>query len=259
MFRDIAINPFFFICFFLSLASLSAACSAPNENSTATVAAAANFKTTLEHLESDFETRSGYTIDIVSGSTGKLYAQIINGAPYDVFLAADQARPERLVAEGYAPATSRFTYATGMLALWSPTDPDVTPDTLIEPNISRLALANPDLAPYGLAAAQLLERLLLDEQLRPKFVFGENVGQTFAFVSTGNAQIGFVSAAQVLALPEDAAGSAWFVPPQLHDPIAQDAVLLNRGETNAAARAFLSYLKSDPAREIIRRSGYESD
>lgn len=259
MFRDIVINPFFFICFFLSVASLTAACSGPNENSAATIAVATNFKTTLEHLESDFEARSGYTIEIVSGSTGKLYAQIINGAPYDVFLAADQARPERLVAEGQAVPMSRFTYAVGILALWSPTDPDVTPDTLIETDITRLALANPDLAPYGLAAAQLLERLRLDEQLRPKFVFGENVGQTFAFIRTGNAQIGFVSAAQVLALPENTEGSAWFVPPQLHDPISQDAVLLSRGEANAAARAFLTYLKSDPAREIIRRSGYESD
>ncbi|MEO1324291.1 MAG: molybdate ABC transporter substrate-binding protein [Pseudomonadota bacterium] len=220
---------------------------------------ATNFKTTLKTLEADFESRSGYKLDLISGSTGKLYAQIVNGAPYDVFLAADQARPARLVAEGHAVAASRFTYAIGMLALWSPGHSDVTADTLIEPNITRLALANPDLAPYGLAALQVLERILLDEELRPKFVFGENVGQTFAFVSTGNAQIGFVSAAQVLARPEDAEGSAWFVPPQLHEPIAQDAVLLRRGEENGAARAFLTYLESEPAREIIRRSGYESD
>lgn len=234
-------------------------CSQTEERDSATIAVATNFKTTLETLEADFESRSGYKLDLISGSTGKLYAQIINGAPYDVFLAADQARPARLVAEGHAAAESRFTYAIGMLALWSPSYSDVTADTLIEPNITRLALANPDLAPYGLAALQVLERILLVEELRPKFVFGENVGQTFAFVSTGNAQIGFVSAAQVLALPEDAEGSAWFVPPQLHEPIAQDAVLLRRGEENGAARAFLTYLKSEPAREIIRRSGYESD
>ncbi|MEM7328994.1 MAG: molybdate ABC transporter substrate-binding protein [Pseudomonadota bacterium] len=220
---------------------------------------ATNFTTTLAAIETDFETESGLDIDVVSGSTGKLYAQIINGAPYDVFLAADQARPEHLIANGHAAPASRFTYAIGKLALWSPTDPEVSANTLTAPETVRLALANPDLAPYGLAAVQLLERLDLDTQLRSKFVFGENVGQAFAFVSTGNAQLGFVSVAQVLTLPETRKGSVWLVPPQLHDPIAQDAVLLTRGADNPTARAFLAYLKSDAAHEIIRRSGYESE
>ena len=231
-------------------------CAAPQSQESATIAVATNFKTTLEKLETDFETRSGYTLEIVSGSTGKLYAQITNGAPYHVFLSADQARPERLVREGRALANSRFTYAIGGLALWSPTRPDITPDTLADDDITRLALANPDLAPYGLATVQLLERLDLLEPWQPKFVLGENVGQAFAFVSTGNAEIGFVSAAQVLALPEDARGSSWLVPRQMHDPIAQDAVLLKTGQNNQVARAFLTYLKSPEARDIIHQSGY---
>ena len=231
-------------------------CAPRPSGQSATIAVAANFKNTLERLETGFEENTMYTIDIVSGSTGKLYAQIINGAPYDVFLAADQSRPRMLVEGGYAAAANQPTYALGKLALWSPVDPNVTPDTLIAPGITRLAVSNPDLAPYGLAALQVLDRLDLKAQLRPKFVFGENVGQTLAFVSTGNAQIGFVSAAQILVLPEDMEGSAWLVPPQLHDPIAQDAVLLTTGRDNAAAVAFMSYLQSAEARDIIARSGY---
>ncbi|MFN3214625.1 MAG: molybdate ABC transporter substrate-binding protein [Henriciella sp.] len=251
------IKPRIFLTFLLAVLIVSlGSCSAPQPQEHATVAVATNFKTTLEKLEADFETRSGYMLDVVSGSTGKLYAQINNGAPYDLFLSADQARPERLVEDGRAVQNSRFTYAIGGLALWSPTRPDITPDTLADNDITRLALANPDLAPYGLATVQLLERLDLLEPWQAKFVLGENVGQAFAFVSTGNAEIGFVSAAQVLALPEDARGSYWLVPRQLHEPIAQDAVLLKTGEDNQVARAFLTFLKTPEARDIIHESGY---
>lgn len=236
---------------------LSSSCAPRPVAPSATVAVAANFTTTLEYLQIDFETQSEFSIDIVSGSTGKLYAQIINGAPYDVFLSADQARPERLVTDGHADAAFRFTYAVGKLALWSRVDSSVTADSLIAPHVARLALPNPELAPYGSAALQVLEGLDLTAQLRPKFVFGENVGQTFAFVSTGNAQIGFVSAAQIAALPETGKGSAWLIPPQLHAPIAQDAILLGHGQDNLAAAAFLTYLSSPQARDIIRRNGYE--
>jgi len=231
-------------------------CSEPQARSTATVAVATNFKPTLEQLAADFETRTGYELETVSGSTGKLYAQIVHGAPYDIFLAADQARPKRLIQDGRATHQGRFTYAIGGLALWSPRKAEITPDSLIEPELSRLALANPDLAPYGLAAMQLLDRLGLTETLQSKIVFGESVGQTFAFVSTGNANLGFVSAAQVLALPEDVRGSYWLVPRQLHDPIAQDAVLLEGSGQNQAAVAFFSYLQSPQAQETIRLSGY---
>ena len=240
----------------LTLLGALANCSQPKAQSSATVAVATNFKPTLEQLVSDFEARTEFEIKIVSGSTGKLYAQIVQGAPYDVFLAADQARPERLVQDGQAAPQSRFTYAVGGLALWSPREVDASSNSLMEPDLNRLALANPDLAPYGLAAAQLLDRLDLTETLRSKFVFGESVGQTFAFVSTGNADMGFVSSAQVLALPEDSRGAYWLVPNQLHAPIAQDAVLLIGRETNPAAPAFLAYLQSPPAQETIRLNGY---
>jgi molybdate transport system substrate-binding protein len=219
---------------------------------------ATNFKTTLEKLEIDFEARSGYALNIVSGSTGKLYAQIVNGAPYDAFLAADQVRPERLVQNGAADSESRFTYAHGRLALWGPSHSEVTPDTLWETDIARFALANPDLAPYGAASLQLLERYERVELLEPKFVYGESVGQAFAFIRTGNAELGFVAASQILALPEADRGGYWLVPRQLHDPIAQDAVLLNRGVDNPVASAFLTYLRSDDAKKIIRESGYRN-
>ena len=220
------------------------------------MAVATNFKTTFEKLESDFETRTGHTLNVVAGSTGKLYAQIVNGAPYDLFLAADRDRPMRLIQGQQAAAGSRLTYAIGGLALWSPNREDITPDTLVDPDIARMAIANPDLAPYGAASVDLLIRLNEYEAWQPRLVFGESVGQAFAFVSTGNAEIGFVSAAQVLALPEAARGGYWLVPRQLHDPIAQDAVLLSQGATNPAAAEFFAYLSTDAARKIIRENGY---
>ena len=252
--RGFPIKRFFFICFFAVALSALAACSAPQSGDTATIAVATNFKTTLEKLETDFEARSGYTLNVVSGSTGKLYAQIVNRAPYDMFLAADQARPERLVQDGLADA--RFTYAIGGLALWSPGRDDISPDTLDDPGFTRMAIANPDLAPYGLAGVQLLDRLDRKAAWQSKLVYGESVGQAFAFVSTGNAEIGLVSAAQVLALSDASKDSYWLIPHQLHDPIAQDAVLLGHGQDNAVAAAFLTYLRTSDARDIIRRSGY---
>jgi molybdate transport system substrate-binding protein len=243
----------------VTLLGTLANCSQPEARSSATVAVATNFKPTFEQLVTDFESRTGYEIETVSGSTGKLYAQIIHGAPYDIFLAADQTRPKKLVQDGHAAMPDRFTYAIGSLALWSRHETDITPDSLIDPGMKRLALANPDLAPYGLAARQLLDRLDLTETLRSKFVFGESVGQTFAFVSTGNADMGFVSAAQVLALPEGARGSYWLVPRQLHGSIAQDAVLLERSKSNQAALAFFAFLKSPEAQETIRLSGYHTE
>ena len=240
----------------MTLLGVLANCSEPAPRSAATVAVATNFKPTLEHLASDFESRTEYEITIVSGSTGKLYAQIIQGAPYDIFLAADQTRPKLLVQRGQAAHEDHFTYAIGGLALWSPRETDIVQDSLTAASLKRLALANPDLAPYGLAAAQLLDRLNLTATLQSKFVFGESVGQTFAFISTGNADMGFVSAAQILALPEGARGAYWLIPGQLHDPIAQDAVLLDGSNAKQAASAFFTYLRSPRAQETIRNNGY---
>mgnify|MGYP001792830246 CR=1 FL=1 len=189
-----------------------------------TVAVAANFKTVLDNLETEFEAQTNYELDMVVGSTGKLYAQIIYGAPYDVFLAADQERPIRLIEEGEAVSDSRLTYALGRLVLWGADDPN----RLADPEIKRIAIANPNLAPYGKAADQVLSHLGLTATTQSKLVLGENVGQAFAFVSTGNAQVGFVSEAQIISLGGEDSKPLWRPPSASHDPIAQDAVLLAR-------------------------------
>ncbi|MEL6693782.1 MAG: molybdate ABC transporter substrate-binding protein [Pseudomonadota bacterium] len=217
-----------------------------------TVAVAANFKIALDSLETDFEARTDYKLEAVVGSTGKLYAQITYGAPYDVFLAADQARPIRLVEKDLAAAQSRFTYAFGRLVLWGTDDPAA----LATSDVKRIAIANPELAPYGKAAKQAISELNLTEATAPKLVLGENVGQAFAFVSTGNAQVGFVSEAQIISLGETEAGLSWRPSADLHDPIAQDAVLLKRAANKAAAIAFMDYLGTEPARDIIAQNGY---
>jgi len=244
-----AIKLFIFLC----LGSLLAACAQPAAQETVTVAVAANFKPALDRLETDFEARTEFKLDVVVGSTGKLYAQIVYGAPYDVFLAADQERPVRLIEETQAVEGSRFTYALGRLLLWG-TD---TPAKLSTPEIKRIAIANPNLAPYGKAAEQLIERLGLTEAIETKLVLGENVGQAFAFVRTGNAQLGFVSEAQIIGLDDGDMTPSWHPPADLFDPIAQDAVLLTRAEDKPAALAFMTYLQSDDARDIIAQHGYD--
>ena len=197
---------------------------------------------------------------MTTGSTGKLYAQIVSGAPFDAMLAADQARPARLVDEGHAVAGSRFTYATGRLVLWSAEAGRAGPDaagTLRRGDFDFLAIANPDLAPYGLAARQALTAMGLFDAVQPRLVMGQNIGQTFSMVATGNAELGLVAESQVLSTRSPAAGTRWAVPAHLHEPIRQDAVLLDGN--NAAARAFLSYLESTEARDVIARSGYGTD
>jgi len=238
---------------FLCLSPLLAACAQPKADETVTVAVAANFKTALDQLETDFEARSNYELEVVVGSTGKLYAQIVYGAPYDVFLAADQARPVRLIEEGEALESSRLTYALGRLVLLGQEDPGA----LESSDVMRIAIANPTLAPYGKAAEQVLARLNLTEVTEPKLVLGENVGQTFAFVSTGNAQVGFISEAQMSNLNETTSVPFWRPSSDLYDPIAQDAVLLTRAADKPAAIAFVSYLQTDAARDIIAQHGYD--
>ncbi|MEQ8483900.1 MAG: molybdate ABC transporter substrate-binding protein [Pseudomonadales bacterium] len=228
----------------------------------ALIAVAANFAEVVERLEGDFERETGHRIDMTVGSTGKLYAQIRSGAPFDVLLAADQARPERLEADGDAVRGSRFTYASGRLVLWS-ADPDrIGPDgaaTLRAGQFRRLAIANPDLAPYGLAAVQTLEALGLRASLADRMVMGESIGQAHAMVATGNAELGLVALAQVASPRQAAPGSRWDVPAALHQPIRQDAVLLSRAEDNSAARDFMAYLRRDDVRQIIAGFGYEVD
>ena len=201
-----------FICLAIFWALFTAGCGASRDTDTATVAVAANFKTTLVALAVDFEQSSSHTIELVTGSTGKLYAQIRFGAPYHVFLAADQERPRRLIEEGLAIPESRFTYAQGRLIAWSTERFELGPDAFTRADVARVAIANPDLAPYGRAASQVLNKLGVSVAVTPKLVLGENVGQAFAFVATGNAQIGLVSEAQVLSLPADEQANIWRPP-----------------------------------------------
>lgn len=222
------------------------------------LAVAANFLEPARRLAVEFEKEFSHEAKIISGSTGKLYAQTIHGAPFDVLLAADSRRPRLLEERGDAVAGSRFTYALGRLALWS-ADPDrIAGDgraALTSGKFDRLALANPKTAPYGLAAEQTMEALGLSEALGDKLVRGESVAQAFHFVATENAELGFVALSQVLTYKEK--GSHWEVPASLHDPIAQDAVLLKRGKDNLAAKEFLKFLRSAAAKKIIRELGYE--
>jgi molybdate transport system substrate-binding protein len=225
----------------------------------ALVAVAANFSEVVERLAANFESASGHSLTVTTGSTGKLYAQIRNGAPFDVLLAADQRRPELLEKEGRAVAGSRFTYAVGRLTLWSPDPERVTADgaeTLRSGAFRKLAIANPDLAPYGAAARETLTALGLLDTLGDRVVMGENIGQAHALVATGNAELGFVALSFVLSPRNRTPGSRWDVPQDLHAPIRQDAVLLIRAADNPAARAFLDYLKSAEARAVIESFGY---
>lgn len=225
----------------------------------ATIAVATNFLRPAEALEAVFEERTGRQVALVSGSTGKLAAQILAGAPFDALLAADQDRPALLERKGLGRAGSRFTYALGRLALWS-ADPDRIADdgaAALAGDFRRLGMANPALAPYGLAARQVIEALGLAEALEGRIVLGENVGQAHAMVATGNAELGLVALSGLLG-PEPG-GSMWVVPAELHAPIRQDAVLLARAPDDGDAAAFLDFLRSEEARRLIAGWGYGTE
>jgi molybdate transport system substrate-binding protein len=220
------------------------------------VAAASNFARAMISLASDFEENSGHKVKLVFGSTGKHYAQIHNGAPFDVFFAADIKRPRLLEEQGIAIAGSRFTYAKGKLILWShmPNYVDSEGEVLRHGSFEHLAIANPNLAPYGRAAREVLKYHGLWDEMKQKVVRGENIGQAFQFVSSGNAELGFVAFSQLKNIDEPIAGSYWEVPQSLYTPIEQQAVLLT---DNEAGRSFISYIKSKPALKIISNHGYE--
>jgi molybdate transport system substrate-binding protein len=223
------------------------------------VAVAANFAGPMKALAADFEKATGHKAVLASGATGKFYAQIQSGAPFEVLLAADDETPARLDKEGATVPGNRFTYATGKLVLWSakPDLVDAKGEVLKSGQFAHIALAAPKLAPYGAAAVEAMTRLGVFARLEPKFVQGESIGQTFGFVSSGNAELGFVALSQVWENGKLKSGSAWIVPAELHSPIRQDAVLLNRGKDNAAAVALMAFLKSDAAKAVIRSFGYE--
>jgi molybdate transport system substrate-binding protein len=213
----------------------------------------------MHKIAQAFEQDTGHKAMLSFGSTGNLYAQIKNGAPFQILLAADEETPLKLEKEGLAPAGSRFTYATGKLVLWSkqPGLVDDKGEVLKSGKFQRIALANPKLAPYGAAALETLSKLGLLQDLQPKFVQGDNIAQTYQFVATENAQLGFVALSQVMVDGKLAQGSAWVVPAHLHAPIAQAAVLLGKGSDNPAAVALMRYLRSDRAKALIRSFGYQ--
>jgi molybdate transport system substrate-binding protein len=224
-----------------------------------TVAVASNFLSPFKQLVPVFEKQSGHSVRTVSGSTGKLYAQILHGAPFDILLAADSERPQLLEQNGQAVAGTRFTYAQGKIVLWSADSKRITPEgkeVLHHQNFKHLALANPKTAPYGKAAYTTLLRLNLWESLSLSVVRGENINQTFQFVATGNAEVGFVALSQVMDPRLKIQGSRWIVPEHLYDAINQDAVLLTRGQSQPAAKALLKFLRSDAAQNIIQSYGY---
>jgi molybdate transport system substrate-binding protein len=219
------------------------------------IAVASNFSATMRLLAERFEAQSDHRVVLLPGSTGKHFAQIMHGAPFDTFFAADVKRPERLEAEGRIIPGSRFSYAIGKLVLWSP-DPELVDGdgaVLESGTFRRLAIANPRLAPYGRAAQQFLESRGIWESLQPRLVRGENISQAFQFVASGNAELGLVALSQLMQSGRPMAGSSWQVPEKLHSPIEQQAVLLS---DSAAAFDFMRFVKSEPARAIIRDAGY---
>ena len=223
------------------------------------VAVASNFTAPMKAIVQAFERDTGHRAILSFGATGQFYAQIKNGAPFAVLMAADDETPARLEREGVAVPGNRFTYATGKILLWSKKADlvDTNGEILKTGKFDKLALANPKLAPYGAAAMQVLEKLNLTKQLGPKLVEASNIGQTFQFVSSGNAALGFVALSQVFENGKLKEGSGWVVPSNLYSPIKQDAVLLTSGKANVAAQALLQYLRSDKAKAIIVSFGYD--
>jgi molybdate transport system substrate-binding protein len=222
----------------------------------ASIAVAANFTDAAKEIGALFEKATGDRVLLSFGSTGQLYTQITQGAPFDVFLAADDERTQIAIREGYAVAGTDFTYAFGRLVLFS-TDPTLIQGeaTLRQASFDRIAIANPSAAAYGAAAIDTMKALGVYEAVRPRIVQGQNITQAFQFVATGNAQLGFVALSQVMNRRD---GSRWLVPETLHEPIAQNAVLTKHGEHNTVAHAFLRFLKGPQAKAVLEKFGYST-
>jgi molybdate transport system substrate-binding protein len=225
----------------------------------AQIAVAANFAEPIKAIASVLQKTTGHTIKVTLGATGNLYAQIKNGAPFDVLLAADTNTPEKLEKESMAQPGSRFTYATGKLVLWSADAKrvDAKGEVLKSANLGKVSYANPKTAPYGAATMKVLDSLGLTAAITPKLVQGESIGQTFAFAATGNADVGFLAMSQVLEGGKLKSGSMWVIPQTLYAPICQDAIVLQRGTDNEAAKALMQLLKSPNIKDLIRSYGYE--
>jgi molybdate transport system substrate-binding protein len=225
----------------------------------AQVAVAANFAEPIKAIAAVLEKTTGHTLKISTGASGAFYTQIKNGAPFDVFLSADDERPAMLEKDGLAQPGTRFTYATGKLVLWSAKAGRVDGQgkVLQAPNLGKVAYANPKTAPYGAAAVQVLDKLGLKDAVTPKLVQGESIGQAFNFVKTGNADVGFVALSQVLEGGKLKEGSMWLIPQVQYEPIRQDAVLMKKGADNEAAKALLKLLQSPNIKDLIRSYGYD--
>jgi molybdate transport system substrate-binding protein len=220
------------------------------------VAVASNFRHVMAELATRFEAAKGHEVTVIPGSSGKHYAQIVHGAPFDAFFSADAERPLRLERERRIQPGSRFTYAIGKLVLWSPRDDfvDAEGKVLMANDFAHLAIANPQLAPYGAAAREVLQSLGVWERLAGKLVRGENIGQAFQFVVSGNAELGLVSRAQLTMPGRPFGGSSWNPPQSLYNRIDQQAALL---EDSAAGRAFMAFVQSEESRALIRTYGYD--
>ena len=223
------------------------------------IAVAANFTAPARALAEIFARTTVHEAKLSFGATGAFYTQIKNGAPFEVFLSADDTTPQKLESEGATVKGSRFTYAVGTLALWSAKEGyvDAKGEVLKKNEFKHLSIANPKAAPYGLAATQVLAREGLTDKVKDKLVEGQNITQAYQFVSTGNAELGFVALSQIYKDGKVTSGSAWIVPASLHDPIKQDAVILNKGKDSAAAKALVEYLKGPKAAAVIKSYGYE--
>lgn len=225
---------------------------------TVSVAVAANFTAPMQKIAALFEAETGHKAALSFGSTGRFYAQIKNGAPFDVLLAADDKTPAKLVEEELALAPTQITYAIGKLVLYS-RNPSIVDDqghVLKQAQPGKIAIADPKLAPYGLAAQQTLRALGVYAQLQPNLVVGESIGQAYQFIATENALMGFVALSQVSAADQKQAGSSWIVPQALYDPIRQNAVVLARGKDNPAASSLIKFLQTQAAHDVIRSYGY---
>ncbi len=221
------------------------------------VAVAANFTEPAKEIAAAFKQKTGHTAVLSFGASGPFYSQITQGAPFQVFLSADDARPKKLVEDGLAVSESRFTYAIGKLVLWSKTPNLVNGEaTLKNASFAKLSICNPTAAPYGAAAVEAMKSIGVYEAMKPKLVEGASITQAYQFVETGNAELGFVALSQ---LAGNEAGSRWLVPQELYPPIRQDAVLLKSAADNEAARAFIGFLKGPEARAIIEKYGYVLD
>ncbi|MGD9889538.1 MAG: molybdate ABC transporter substrate-binding protein [Halothiobacillaceae bacterium] len=229
---------------------------------TLNVSVAVNFAKVLEDLGADFKSKTGHELKLSSGPTGKLYAQIVNGGPYDLFFAADVVKPQALVKDGLAVEGSYMLYAQGVLALWSPSLPvkEHYKTVLEKAEFNHLAIANPKVAPYGAEAIKVMQELGVYDTVKPKVVNGESLAHAFQYVQTGNASLGFLALSQLVD-PESPAfgkGQYWLPPQEMYAHLDQAAVILKRAENNPAAAAFWAYMRSDDARAIIQRYGYKT-